>query len=158
MTRLYRRLQQPYGRFSVFFIITEHWQGVQTLPLDDVFFDSRDKCRVRPYTNEYTNHQLLTLLHSSWLFSWFFHKEVPWLDLIVHCSLTTMAQGPLFYAFSHTCEDCHSPLRWPTYVVRKNESFSRNLGGKAGQKVWSVNIDESKGPTTGRTVPGLLGA
>ena len=65
MTRLYRRLQQPYGRFSVFFIITEHWQGVQTLPLDDVFFDSRDKCRVRPYTNEYTNHQLSTLLHSS---------------------------------------------------------------------------------------------
>ena len=36
MTRLYRRLQQPYGRFSVFFIITEHWQGVQTLPLDDI--------------------------------------------------------------------------------------------------------------------------
>ena len=87
-----------------------------------------------------------------------FSKEVPWLDLIVHRSLTTMAQGPLSYAFSHTCEDCHSPLRWPTYVVRKNESFSRNLGGKPGQKVWSVNIDESKGPTTGRTVPGLLGA
>ena len=137
-----------------FFIITEHWQGVQTLPLDDIVVISAvlDPTQM--------NIQIINSRHSYIQvdYSHDFFKRGALARFDRSPLLTTMAQGPLSYAFSHTCEDCHSPLRWPTYVVRKNESFSRTLGGKAGQKVWSVNIDESKGPTTGRTVPGLLGA
>ena len=37
---------------------------------------------------------------------------------------------------------------------KEGELYQRT-GGKAGQKVWSVNIDEARGPRTGKTVPGL---
>jgi hypothetical protein len=97
-------------------VVTE--QGVERLTLRRLFSAQANRrerrdCSTtnRPYTGAYTSHHLSILLY--WLFSWICRKSLG-STRTFHASraqrhkdcCVTIAQN------NHTCEVCHSPLRW----------------------------------------------
>ena len=93
-----------------FVVITE--KGMAKLRTSWIFFDTREMWNCAPYTGAYTNHLLSTLLY--WLFSWICRKCLG--------SIWTFNQPRpqrhknrcvTISQDNHTCEMCHSPVRWP---------------------------------------------
>ena len=140
-------------RLYDFTVITE--QGIQKLLFNDIFYDARVSIVKRPYTGAYTSHHLLKLLINIYIdYSHeFLGKALARFERSTLSDHKGTRNVVLRFLKIITPVKCVIPqYDGLISVPKEGEIYRKRKARVAGlsqasesQKVWSINIDESKG-------------
>ena len=140
-----------FGKQWIPYVITE--QGsMQRISFMLLFTDCRDNCKDEPYTGAYTSYRSLETPNQYILIILMNFRKCLGSIRTFNAPRTQRHKDRCVKLSqdNHSCEVCHSPLRWPHILSNGRRALPETSGWTQSPSVWSVNIDKSVGPESAR--------